>query len=1075
MVRRFRRRAGLTQQEAAELAGLSVGGLRDIEQGRVAHPRARTVRQLGTVLALSRAELAELIREAGDEQGSGDGIRVEILGPLRVSVDGEPMDPGSEMQRVLLGLLALSPNTPVLRDSLVETVLGGRAGERGVDSLQSRISRLRRRLQPGRPESENSGALVAVRGGYQLTVAEGQHDLLTFRRLVARARQAREEGDLAEACRMFSEALALWRGDPLAGLAALQSHPAVVALVRDYRSVVVAYAEVACGLGRYQEVLPLLQQVADAEPLHEAAHAQLMIALTGSGQQAAALKIFDTLRRLLADELGADPGPELATAYQRVLRQEVSRPEYVPVAAYRQLPPDIADFTGREPQLRELIHGLPTSGRPTAVSIVVLEGMGGAGKTRLAVHLAHRLLADGRYGDAQLYVDLQGHSEQPPADPSAVLASFLRLLGVPGEKIPAGLEERSSLFRDRLYGKQALVLLDNAASEDQVLPLLPAGPSNLVVITSRRALAIDGADTFGVRAFTPTEARNLLVRVVGADRVAAEPVAVNRIVELCGRLPLAVALVARRLRSRSAWTIGELVDRLEQAGDRLSELAAGSRHLRAVFDLSYQALATGERRLFRLLGLHPGNDFTAESAAALAGIAPAEARRVLDRLIDENLVMVNARQRYRLHDLLVEYARGRVREEEAEEDREVALVRVLDFYLYGSAAAVRVLQPRRQETGPVGGDDSGDLPLPSDEQGARAWFDAERACLFAAERVAAEQGWTTHAWRLSHVLSEFLYFYGNSKDQDRARTHEMTLAAAVAADDAVGAAFSRQHLAEAYAEQGRVGEACELLRSALEFQHEHGDRWSEVRALESLGFLSYRAGGFAEALRLGERAVALCTGEDPSYEATLRGEIGFVYAVLGRRDEALDSFQRGLLLSRRHGNADGEARALTGIGDSLRQMGRYAEAVDCLERALGIGLRHGHLPRTARPLLALGVLFRELGRFDDAVANLGEALRIVRTVGGTVGESEVLIELGATHRDIGNLATAQTLLDEGLRLAVDRSERYQEARALYELAESHRCAARAELAEGHWRRAYALFQELGTPEADQVRPLLTAA
>ncbi|MDA3648605.1 tetratricopeptide repeat protein [Saccharopolyspora indica] len=1024
LVRGFRKRAGLTQLQAAEQAGLSAAGLRDVEQGRVVRPRVSTLRQLGEVLALSRIELESLIREAGGENGSG--LRVEVLGPLRVSAGGEAVDPGSETQRVLLGLLALSPNEPVARDALVEAVWGERSTAGSADLLQSRVSRLRRRLQA---EAEEP-VLIADRGGYQLVLSEGQHDLLVFRRLVTAARQAPKA---TEACALFADAVALWRGEPLEGLASLQEHPLITALVRDFRAVLVEYAAVAAELGRHQEVLPHLQRIADADPLHEAVHAALMIALAGSGQQAAALTTFDALRRRLADELGADPGPELTAAHQRVLRQEVPRPEFTPVSAHRQLPPDIGEFTGRETELAALRANLPHVGG-SAVKVVLIEGMGGVGKTRLAVHAAHRLLADGRFSDCQLYVDLRGHSDQPPADPAAVLASFLRLLGVPDDHIPSRADERMMLFRDRLFDKKALVLLDNAATEDQVTPLLPSGAENMVLITSRGTLALDGARTLPLDVFTPAEAGDMLTKAVGRDRVEVDPSAARSLVELCGRLPLAVALAARRLQARPKWTVRDLAGRLAECDDRLHELVAGNRRLRSVFDLSYQALDPVERRMFRLLGLHPGDEFTADSVAALAGTTAGEARFLLDRLVDEHLATVVTKDRYRLHDLLAEYGRGRVRDEDPAAQRSAAITRVLDFYLHSTAAATRLLQPH-QPALPLVGSEPVHRPALETPVSARQWLDAERACLIAAVRLAAAHGWPTHAWQLTRSLREYLRLYGYGHDHDWVRAHEAALAAAIAAHDTTGEALTRADLAATYLDLGRGAEAREHLYRALEFHRSAGDREMETSTLESLGIACFRLGEFDEALQHFRDATELCTGDDPFRQGVLHSGTGNTLAAKGFLPDALTCLNTGLELSRRAGDIDGQSIALADIGDAHRRLGDHQAALDFLDQALELAMSHGLTPKVAYARHRIGKVYRELGRYPEATANLQTARRVVAKVGGPAAESEVLIDLGAAHREVGDLTAANVLLHKALSLATSRGERHQRELALKELAE----------------------------------------
>lgn len=1070
LVRTFRRRAGLTQRELSDLAGVSVAALRDVEQGRVVAPRAGTVRRLIDTLNLSWAESEQVKRAASGGHPASGGVWLGVLGPLRVLVDGVAVDPGSETQRILLGLLALSPNVPVSRDALVEAAWGVRAPVSVVDVLQARISRIRRRMRScSGPDA--AGLLTASQGGYKLTLAEDQLDLLEFRHLCTKARRSRTSGELDAACDLLREAVALWRGEPLAGLAGLESHPEVVALTREHRAAVLDYAAVTAELGRHEEVLPSLQRVAESDPMHEAAHAALMIALAGSGQQAAALRIFDTLRKRLLEDLGSDPGPELVDAYQRVLRQEVVRQGFASAKAHRQLPPDIADFSGREAEIRTLLGGAPVSSNgSTAGAIFSIVGMGGVGKTRLAIRAAHRLLAEGRYADQQLYVDLHGHADQPPADPATVLASFLQLLGVPSDQIPKDLHGRSAMYRDRLYGKNALVLLDNATGEDQVLPLLPAGPTNLVLITSRRVLALDGARSLLLDVFTPEEAREMLVRVVGPDRVRTNPAAVDRVIELCGQLPLAIALAGRRLLSRPAWTFADLTDRLTKTTGRLTELAAGSRQLLAVFDLSYQALDPDVGRVFRLLGLHPGEEFTAESVAALAQLTPPQALRLLDRLKDDQLINAVTGQRYSIHDLLRDYARYRADIEETDLTRREATTRLLDFYLHTTALAADLLHPHRWNSAAVETKPA-DRPRLATHDDARSWLEAEHACLMAAVALAAEHGWPTHAWRLAHSMRDYLYLYGYTSEWEQ--THEAALAAALAAHDPVGEAITRTHLAGTYMNQGRGEEARSHLYRALELHRQSGDRALEASTLGSLGILCYRLGQFPEALRHFTRAASLCAGHDPHSEGVLRTNIGIALTPLGRIDEALDHYRQGLALSRQAGNADGESCVLADLGDAHRRLGQYDTSLHHLKQALALATRNGLVPKEAYVRHRLGNTYRELGLLDEAMANLSEALRIVKTVSGPATESEVLINLGAVHRDAHDFRHAHDLTQQGLKLATTRSEHYQVARALDSLACLYEQSGRWDVAQDHWRRAATLFEELGTPDADAIRLKLT--
>ncbi|QSB15309.1 tetratricopeptide repeat protein [Natronosporangium hydrolyticum] len=1073
LVRDLRRDAGLTQQQAADLAGMSVAALRDLEQGRVTAPRSLTLRRLAEALRLPALETEELLRWATPGQVPDPGLWLQVLGPLAVQVAGAPVEIASKPQRRLLGVLALHPQLTVSHEALVEAVWGAAPPANAPELLRIHISRLRRRLG-GRPEPDGPGLLTAAPGGYLLGVSENQLDVLMFERLLARGRQASREADPDRACRSFADAIALWRGDPLAELG-LSAHPAVATLTRQWRWAVVEYATVANAVGRPRLVIEPLRQVVGADPQHEAAQAQLLIALAATGERAAALGQFEEVRGLLADELGADPGPELRHAYQQVRGESTAGRERIAVSAYRQLPPDLTDFTGRETELQELSKRMAAAaGAGTALVISSVEGMAGVGKTWLAVHLAHRLLAAGHGTEVQLSVDLRGHADEPPADPAAVLASFLLLLGVPGEQIPDDPVGRSALYRDRLFDRRALVLLDNAADEEQVRPLLPAGPNNLVVVTSRRSLALDGAQVLPLDVFAPAEAVGLLRRVAGVDRVAREPAAAARLAELCGHLPLAVSLVARRLRARPGWRLAELVERLTVAGDRLGELAAGSAQLRAIFELSGQALPEPVHRMFRLLGLHPGREVDAEAAAALAELPPVAARRLLDQLVDEHLATMVTGERYRLHDLLRDYARelGAVRDPAPA--RRAALTRLLEYYLHTVARATDRLLAQRARVSLVGTDPQLGPSLP-DRPAAVAWLQAEHAVLVAMVGYAAEQGWPTHAWQLAYELRAYFGMHGHILDW--VDTQEAALRAVLDAGDRRGELELRTFLGSAYLDQGRNRLALDQLEQALVRHRElpAGDALAEEALAEGalarelnirslLGVACKELGRFPEALTHYQEALHLAEGRDSYREGALRTNLSVLLVELARPAEARANCLRALALVQQVGDVDGECLVLTNLGDACRRLGEFAAARDYLGRALQLADEHGFRPRRAYTLHRLGNTCHDQGDLPAAREQLREAWSLLRQdTPGAQLESEMLVDLAAVQLALDEPDAAVELLRDAVGIAESSGSRYQQARAFAGLADHARVAGEPERVAEYRRRAEALFAELGVP------------
>jgi tetratricopeptide (TPR) repeat protein len=643
----------------------------------------------------------------------------------------------------------------------------------------------------------------------------------------------------------------------------------------------------------------------------------------------------------------------------------------------RQIPSDIAEFTGREEELRALAE-LAGSGAAGTTPIAVIEGMAGVGKTRLAVRAAH-LLAGG-YRQS-LYVDLRGFADdQPPAEPAVVLDGLLRLLGVGAGDIPHDLAGRAALLRGRLHGSKTLLLLDDAASAEQVGPLLPADPGCLVLVTTRRSLAVDGAYAVRLKPFTSRESVDLLARLAGPARIVADPAGTAEVAARCGELPLAVALAGRRLHARDTWTVEDLATRLRDTDRRLDELRLGGRTVDAVFSLSYQALDEAERRLFRLLALHPGSTFTAAGAAALTG--DNRAASILESLVDEYLLLQPAPGRYEFHDLLRAYARERLKAEEetvAEPRRDV-----LRFYLGAVAAADRLIEPHHRHV-PV--DDVPPGPSFADADAALAWLAAEHSNVVAAIELAAvpEPG---IAWRLAAAFWSVLYL-GKHWD-DWVATHRTALAAAARAGSAEGQAWILNHLGLAYWQRRQYDAAIDCYRGALRFREQLGDRPGEVVLLDNLGN---------------------------------------AYDELGRSDEALECYQRALVLAEQVSAPADLALVLNNAGEAYRRRERYREAEECLTRAMEIqeSVGAGQLRFT---LCSLGELHDDLRDPERAERFYRLSQEQARRAGDGWLDAVLWEKLGATAAGSGDLDRAR--------------ERWLESAAAYAAIGDDQAAARLE-------------------------------
>jgi DNA-binding SARP family transcriptional activator len=649
----------------------------------------------------------------GGDRGGGPHIRIDLLGPIRVWGDQGAVPLPRGQLRVLLAVLALAGGRSVTAEALIARLWGEELPEHPPASLANLLYRLRQAL--GRD------AVLGTTDGYSLAIGPDDVDVLRFRRLLA---EAAGERDPAATRTLLDEALALWRGEPLAGVAgeALREME-VPRLTEEYLAAREQRIALDMAQGRRDQVLEELNELTARYPLRETLWRQLLLGLAAASRQAEALAAYEVARRRLSEELGTDPSRELREVHRQLLTGQAVPPALradpvtpvptalraepvapVPTAvpgalraepvahlptAPAALPATVADFAGREDELERLAGAGGTD--RLGVTILAIDGMAGVGKTALALRAAHQ--AAPGCPDGQLFLDLLGYTpDRRPVEPREALGALLRMMGVSGTSIPEPLVERAALWRSTLAGRRTLVVLDNAADAAQVRPLLPGTAGSRVLVTSRHRMAdLDATETVSLDVLEPGPARELFTALTGARRAAAEPEAVDGVLRACGYLPLAIRIAGGRLRARPSWRVSDLLALLREADGRLGELAVGDRSVASAFQVSYAQLPAAQRRLFRLLGLLPGAGLDRFGAATLAGTGTDEAVRLLAALVDAHLLEEPAPGRYRFHDLLREHARQVVTTDEPADERRRAEDRLLDYYLAVAEQANRRL------------------------------------------------------------------------------------------------------------------------------------------------------------------------------------------------------------------------------------------------------------------------------------------------------------------------------------------------------------------------------------------------
>ncbi|WP_344278171.1 ATP-binding protein [Actinomadura napierensis] len=1056
--------------------------------------------------------------ERGAEQ-EREHVRIVVLGRVGVERAGRLALPASGIARALLGALALAGLaglTGLGDDTLKSLLWGTRESVISDSTLAVAVYRLRRWLT----ETAGPGVeVVRTTNGYALELPGAEVDAAVFRRAVADAAMlpaGRRAGAL-------ERALGLWRGRALEDVSPDSvDQAAVERLERERVEAAMEHARTVLAAGAPERALPHLNPLVRDHPLDEQLLAVWIEALASCGRQAEALEAYEEARARLLDQLGVDPGAELRDVHLRVLRQETgpaasgpsgddpggdrspgrqAESDRVRPERPSQLPPAVPDFTGRGDQIGSMLALLSDDGEGDApVSVSAVAGMGGIGKTTLAVHIAHRLR--GAFPDGQLFVDLRG-AERDPADPAEVLGRFLRALGVNAAAVPESPGERAALYRSILADRRILVVLDNAADETQVEPLLPGGRLSRAVITSRtRLTALPGARLIELDVLTPEQAVGLLAHIAGPDRVAAEPEAAATLARMCGHLPLALRVAGARLAAKAHWSIAGFVRRMREQG-RLDELTQRGLSVRTTLHLSYQGLGPDARRLYRLLGLLDAPDVACWTAAALLDRPPGEVGELLETLVDAQLldaaglpavpgarppdagtggpadVGVSGVVRYRFHDLVRDHARELCRDEDDPDERAAALRRVAGGWLYMTDRMVELVTGGGDVLGAGG---AARHPLDDATIGwslrhPAAWMEAERLALISAVRQAARLGESEPSWELAVRAGVLLQPVHYTDDWQQVVADALPVVRA--AGDLRGEAALLERTTELACARRDYDRALRSVRAALRLFEETGNPHGTALALRQLATVHRMTGRFGDAEADGRRARELFRRVgDVAGESHAVLVIGCSQYERGAAHDAVGVLAMARDLARRARYTSVELQAGYWIGQALLALGRPGEARPLFEHIDEAGTAAGSRLVGMYAAHGLGCTSFALGRPEEAERSLRLALSLAEERADPLMRARILYVLADLYWDRGDLPAARRLLERALKLATEVSVPLWRAKCLFLLGALLDVAGPGDGGGGDApadprREALEIFEALGVPtEAGSVAHLL---
>jgi DNA-binding SARP family transcriptional activator/tetratricopeptide (TPR) repeat protein len=1000
-------------------------------------------------------------------------VEFRILGPVEIWAAGRRYDPGSPKEACVLASLLLAPGRPVSAETIVDHVWGLEPPAKARNSVWSYIARLRRTIAV-----DQQVRLVSRSGLYVLEIDPESVDLHRFRQLRAHARVLSQDGESEQAAQVLHEADALWRGEALAGLPGDWAKRTRISLENERMTAAMERVESDLAVGNEADVAGELSELVLEHPFAERFVEQLMVALYRSGRQAEALDTYRQARSRLVGELGTEPGPNLSALHQQILRNDPAltrspQSSVRPSSARHHvgpnnLPRDIPYFTGRNEELGLLAEAIMAGADRTAVTVVAIDGMAGVGKSTLAIHLAHRL-AD-RFHDGQIFLSLHAHHPyEEPVDPATALDRLLRITRAASTSAPEDshhqpgtLELLAASWRQQVARRRMLIVLDDAATIDQVRPLLPGTPGCVVLITSRRRLAgLVGARSISLDVMRPAEAAELFTRIVGPER-SRDEAAIGEVARLCGNMPLAIQLAASRLRHRRAWSVTDLARLLSSTRNRLREIRGQELEVASSFELSYRYLPRREQAAFRQAGCYPGPDFSLQAAAAANNLSFADTDKLLDGLLSYHLLEEPVHGRFRYHDLVREYAHELAVREEPESARQSAMHRLLDYYLYGADRADRVLFPHRHRLAAEVNDIPAEFPAFDDENDARGWMESERQNILSAVQYAAANEFLVHVTLLPHMMAHFLEVGGYWKEA--AVAHESALAAWRSAKDQQGQAHAHADLCLPRVRAGYFEDALGHGREALAMFRSLADERGAADCLDRLGLVHWNAARYQDAQSHFDESLALqrVTGNRHG-EAEVLGHSGVGYWHVGRYTDSIAAFEQAMTVYREINDKTGEAKMLNNIGAVEQSLGIFENALSRYQQALPIARERGRRQAEAVLLNNIGNAYRSLGHHEDALASLRSALGIYLDIGDRRCEADTLNNIGTTYHRMSQHAESLIHHEKALAIARELTEEYETTHALRSIGDVYCQMGDHRAAEEHYQQALALSRQIGDP------------